>query len=93
MLKTSRLNLPITESDQLPPNHKPFTQLERKNASEKTKRVVDWLIKYESWIERICGENWRKQCLDDWGKATLGPKEIKPEWENLQKQLELIYTK
>ena len=87
ILNTFRLNLPITESTQLPHSRKPLNSNEGKTALEKTKRIVDWLIGYESWVEKICGKNWRKQCLDDWGKATLEPDEIKSGWEDLQGKL------
>lgn len=90
ILKNSRLNLPITQSVQLPCKRKPLTADERKTALGKTKRIVNWIIEYESWIGKICDKNWRRQCLNDWGKATLEPEEVKSGWKNLQKR---IYTK
>lgn len=93
ILKNSSLNLPIINSDQLPPNRKPLTMNERKIALEKTKRFVDWIIKYETWIEKNCDKNWRGLCLDEWGKATLEPQQIKSSWKNLKRQLEVINTK
>ena len=93
ILKNSGLDLPIPVSDQLPPNRKPLTKKERKTALDKTKRIVDWIIEYETWIGKHCDKNWRMQCLADWGKATLAPEEIESGWKNLQKHLTLIYPK
>ncbi len=90
ILKKSRLKLPITESDQLPYRRNPLTTDERKIALDKTKRIVNWIIKYESWIEKVCNKNWRKECLDDWGKATLKPKQIKSGWRKLQNNLKKL---
>ena len=87
ILKVSRLDLPITESEQLPPNRPPVNTVESDAAARMTRRIVDWIIDYELWVEKQCGHNWRRQCLADWEKAKLTAAEVREGWARLQESM------
>ena len=71
ILRQSRLELPIPQSEKLPPSRRPLTAKEKETALKMTLRIVDWIAEYELWIAENCGENWRRKCLADWNKAVF----------------------
>jgi len=87
LLKVGKLNLPIFKSEQLPPSRLPREAVQIKTARYLTIEFVNWILRYEDWIEKTCGKSWRRKCLREWNKSAFPARRIKANWQNLQNKI------
>lgn len=86
-LAARRLAAPIFQSEQFPPSRFPREDFEIKTARTLTVDFIDWILRYEQWIEKTCGKSWRQTNLREWEKSALPAREIKRNWRELQNKI------
>jgi hypothetical protein len=89
-LNAARLRLPIWKPEQIPAPRLPRDEFEAQTVWRLTLDALVWITDYETWVEEICGANWREQCLREWKNARLGQRLIRRRRENLIKHLEQL---
>ncbi len=87
LFAVGKLNLPIFKSEQLPPSRLPREAVQIKTARYLTIEFVNWILRYEDWIEKTCGKSWRRKCLREWDKSAFPARRIKANWQNLQNKI------
>lgn len=93
LFQTAKIDLPVFKGDQLPPRRAPRSDEEINVAAFLNAELIEWILKYESWIEKTCGKSWRVNCLKEWQNTKLSPRQIKKGWEKLHKDLRKNYEK
>ncbi len=84
ILNSSTLNLPIWRNELLPFCFQPTNEGDIKTAKLMFNDFCRWILQYEKWVDGVCRNSWRKNCLQDWEKTEMNIKEIRRNWKKLQ---------
>lgn len=85
LTRKTKLKLPICQPEELPFQHSPQNEGNRSTGIFLMAEIVSQILKYEKWIDRVCGQNWRKECLCDWENAELSIEKIRRGWRKIYK--------
>lgn len=85
LTKNSTLKLPISQPSELPFHHLPQTEKDITDGILLTSEIVAQILRYEKWIRRLCGKDWRKKCLQNWSNAEMNIEQIRRGWRKIYK--------
>jgi hypothetical protein len=71
LFETAKIDLPVFKGDQLPIRRLPKSDEEINFAARLNAELIEWILEYESWIEKTCGKSWRVKCLTEWQNTKL----------------------
>lgn len=87
LFSVGKLNAPVFQSAELPPNRSPREAFQVKTARHLTIDFIRWILRYEDWIAETCGAKWRRKNLRDWEKSAFPARKIKTNWQELKNKI------